>query len=151
MTDTLEALLQAHPAEAPAIGAPDRPWLGHAGLRALTHEVRATLAEAGIARGDRVAIVLPNGPEMAAAFVTIAQSATTAPLNPAYRVDEFDFYLRDLGAKAIVLPADYDGPAAEAASRRGLPLLRLDFDPAAPAGRFTRRRWPRRPSPRTRR
>lgn len=139
MTDTLEALLQAHPAEAPAIGAPDRPWLGHAGLRALTHEVRATLAEAGIARGDRVAIVLPNGSEMAAAFVTIAQSATTAPLNPAYRVDEFDFYLQDLGAKAIVLPADYDGPAAEAASRRGLPLLRLDFDPAAPAGRFTLR------------
>jgi acyl-CoA synthetase (AMP-forming)/AMP-acid ligase II len=40
---------------------------------------------------ERVAIVLPNGPEMAVAFVTVAQSATTAPLNPAYKEDEFAF------------------------------------------------------------
>ena len=39
----------------------------------------------GIGRGDRVAIVLPNGPEMAASFVAIACGATTAPLNPAYK------------------------------------------------------------------
>jgi acyl-CoA synthetase (AMP-forming)/AMP-acid ligase II len=83
--------------------------------------------------------VLPNGPEMAAAFVTIAQSAVTAPLNPAYRADEFDFYLSDLGAKAIVLPAGYDGPALEAAGRHGLVVLRLAFDRRAPAGDFTLR------------
>ena len=41
----------------------------------------------GIGAGDRVAIVLPNGPEMATAFVTIAQAAVTAPLNPAYRTE----------------------------------------------------------------
>ena len=39
----------------------------------------------GIGRGDRVAIVLPNGPEMATAFLAVACGATTAPLNPAYR------------------------------------------------------------------
>ncbi len=33
----------------------------------------------GIDASDRVAIVLPNGPEMASAFVTVAQAATTAP------------------------------------------------------------------------
>ncbi len=53
----------------------------------------------GIGRGDRVAIVLPNGPEMAASFVAIAAGATTAPLNPAYKRDEFDFYLADLNAR----------------------------------------------------
>jgi acyl-CoA synthetase (AMP-forming)/AMP-acid ligase II len=84
-----------------------------------------------------VAIVLPNGPEMAAAFVTVAQSAVTAPLNPAYREEEFDFYLSDLKAKAIVLAAGADGPALSAARRHGLVVLRLSFDPAAPAGRFT--------------
>jgi acyl-CoA synthetase (AMP-forming)/AMP-acid ligase II len=137
MSDTLAALLAAHPDAAPALGAPDRPWLTHGGLRALAARTREALAAAGIGRGDRVAIVLPNGPEMAAAFVTIAQSATTAPLNPAYRADEFDFYLSDLGAKAIVVPADYDGPALEAAGRHGLVVLRLAFDASAPAGGFT--------------
>ena len=47
---------------------------------------------------ERVAIVLPNVPEMAVAFVTVAQSATTAPLNHAYKEDEFAFYLEDLKA-----------------------------------------------------
>ena len=136
MSDTLEALLAPHPDDAPALGAPDRPWLTFGGLRALADVTRAALAAAGVGRGDRIAIVLPNGPEMAAAFVTIAQSATTAPLNPAYRSEEFDFYLGDLGAKAIVLPAGYTGPALEAAERRGLTVLRLGVDPAAPAGAF---------------
>ncbi|MBP7002124.1 acyl--CoA ligase [Amaricoccus sp.] len=134
MTATLASLIASHPSDAPALGAPEREWLGFGGLRQLAHEVRATLAEAGIARGDRVAIVLPNGPEMAAAFVTIAQAATTAPLNPAYRRDEFDFYLDDLGAKAIVLAEGAEGPAAEAAAARGLAVLRLAAE--GPAGRF---------------
>ena len=51
----------------------------------------------------------------AAAFVTIASAATTAPLNPAYRHDEFVFYLNDLGAKALVVEPGSDSPAAKAA------------------------------------
>jgi acyl-CoA synthetase (AMP-forming)/AMP-acid ligase II len=47
----------------------------------------------GIGRGDRVAIVLPNCPEMACAFVAVASCCTAAPLNMAYRADEFAFYL----------------------------------------------------------
>jgi acyl-CoA synthetase (AMP-forming)/AMP-acid ligase II len=137
MSTTLTALLVSHPDDAPALGAPNRPWLTHGGLRALTGRTLAALHAAGIGRGDRVAIVLPNGPEMAAAFVTIAQGAVTAPLNPAYRVDEFDFYLEDLKAKAIVLPAEYDGPALEAAARHSSVVMRLAFDPAEPAGSFT--------------
>jgi len=139
MSDTLSALLSPHPDDAPALGAPDRPWLSHGGLRALAARTVAALHGAGVGRGDRVAIVLPNGPEMAAAFVTIAQGAVTAPLNPAYRLDEFDFYLEDLKAKAIVLPEGHDGPALEAARRHGLTVLWLAAEPAAPAGSFTLR------------
>ncbi|MEM6740724.1 MAG: acyl--CoA ligase [Pseudomonadota bacterium] len=137
MSDTLESLLAPHSAEAPALGAPGRAWLSYGGLRRLTAETRASLRAAGVAASDRVAIVLPNGPEMAAAFVTIAQSATTAPLNPAYREDEFAFYLEDLKAKAIVLADGYDGPALAAAQRFGLTILRLSFAEDAPAGTFT--------------
>ena len=45
-----------------AVGAPGRPWLDGAGLRALAEDARGVLNGAGIGRGDRVCIVLPNGP-----------------------------------------------------------------------------------------
>ena len=91
----------------------------------------------GVGRGDRVAIVLPNGPEMATAFVTIAQTATTAPLNPAYRQEEYEFYLEDLKAKVIVVADDYEGSALPAAKKVGVPVLRLSFNNSDPAGFFT--------------
>ena len=137
MSDTLAALIAAHPGDAPAIGAPDRPWLSYAGLAAQTDRTRAALHAAGIGRGDRVAIVLPNGPEMAAAFVAIAQVAVTAPLNPGYRHEEFAFYLTDLKAKVIVLAEGQEGAALLAARAVGLLVLRLSFDAKDPAGTFS--------------
>lgn len=137
MADTIAALLQSAEPDARAIGAPGRDWLTFDGLRALSEKVRESLNGIGIGPTDRVAIVLPNGPEMAAAFITIAQAACTAPLNPAYREDEFAFYLEDLKAKAIVLAEDYDGPALAAAERFGLIVVRLRVAPGAAAGAFT--------------
>ncbi|RUW37977.1 acyl--CoA ligase, partial [Mesorhizobium sp. M1E.F.Ca.ET.041.01.1.1] len=90
----------------------------------------------GIGRGDRVAIVLPNGPEMATAFITVAAAASTAPLNPAYRADELDFYLSDIGVKAILVGKDERGPSVEVAERLGIPVLRLVVPVGAPAGVF---------------
>ena len=137
MTNTIAELLAGKDPASPAIGAPGRPWLTYGGLAALSTTVRAQLRNAGIAAEDRVAIVLPNGPEMAAAFITIAQSAVTAPLNPAYRQDEFSYYLEDLKAKAVLLPSGYDGPAAAAATAKGIPILRLETGPDLPAGQFS--------------
>jgi acyl-CoA synthetase (AMP-forming)/AMP-acid ligase II len=90
----------------------------------------------GIGAADRVAIVLPNGPEMAAAFVTIAQGAVTAPLNPAYQREEYSFYLDDLNAKALVVLEGYEGPALAAAEPLGLSILRLHPVAGGPAGQF---------------
>ena len=64
----------------PAILAPDRATLTYGELRALADATLASLAGQGIGRNDRVAIVLPNGPEMATAFIAVACGATTAPL-----------------------------------------------------------------------
>lgn len=136
MQTTIQALLAQHPDEAPAIGAPGRDWMSYGGLRAQAAKVGAQLHGYCIGRGDRVAIVLPNGPEMAVAFVTVAQAATTAPLNPAYREDEFAFYLEDLKAKAIILAEGYEGPALAAAQRFGLTVLSLSVPEGAPAGAF---------------
>jgi len=119
-----------------AIGAPERAPLTYAGLRHLIGNTVVSLNALGIGRNDRVAIVLPNGPEMAAAFVTIAAGATTAPLNPAYRAEEFEFYLTDLGAKALILDAAGNEAAEAVAKKLGMPVLRLDVAADAPAGKF---------------
>ncbi|MBP0482930.1 AMP-binding protein [Sagittula salina] len=132
---TLAELIQQHPDTSNAIGAPGRDWMTYGDLKELSKYVRKTLRGAGVGATDRVAIVLPNGPEMAAAFVTVAQSATTAPLNPAYKEDEFSFYLDDLKARAIIVEAGYDGPARAAAERFGLIVIELTA--TEPAGTFT--------------
>ncbi len=133
---TLTSLLAAGAGDAPAIGAPGRKPLSHDGLRAFAAQIVETLNGYGLGRNDRIAIVLPNGPEMAAAFVAVAAGATTAPLNPAYRADEFEFYLTDLNAKGIVLEAGYDGPALDVAERLGVPVIRLTPRAEDAAGLF---------------
>ncbi len=131
----VERIARAHD-DSLAIAAPERAALTYRGLRRQIVEVAGQLNGRGIGRGDRVAIVLPNGPEMAAAFVSVAAAATTAPLNPAYRADELDFYLTDIGAKAILVAADETGPAITVAERLGIGILRLVTTPGEPAGSF---------------
>jgi acyl-CoA synthetase (AMP-forming)/AMP-acid ligase II len=133
--DTISALLESGNDHASAIGAPERATLTYAELRGVVRRTVSSLNAMGIGRNDRVAIVLPNGPEMAAAFLGIACGATTAPLNPAYRRDEFDFYLADLNAKALVIQAGTESPAIEVARQRGIPIVRLSS--GARAGDFT--------------
>ena len=89
----------------------------------------AALRAFGLRRNDRVAIVLPNGPDMAVAFLGVASGATCAPLNPAYRASEFDFYLTDLDAKALIIAIGVESPAREVAARRGIPIVELTVEP----------------------
>ena len=126
--DTVRALLDAGADDAVAIAAPDRAPLTFSALR---HHVDATidaLNRNGVGRNDRVAIVLPNGPDMASAFLSIACAATTAPLNPAYRAEEFDFYLSDLNARALVVEAGGETPARDVAMEHGIPVYELAPD-----------------------
>ena len=133
---TLPALLELGEAARPALRATEgRAALTYAALRALAADTVAALNAKGIGRGDRVAIVVPNGPEMAAAFIAIGCGATTAPLNPAYREDEFSFYIDDLKAKALVVMRGVETPARAAAQKLGVPILELV--PGQAAGAFT--------------
>ena len=135
LSDTISALIESGQDHRSAIGAPERPALTFSELRTLCRRTIVGLNAMGIGRHDRVAIVLPNGPEMAAAFVAIACGATTAPLNPAYRQEEFDFYLSDLNAKALVIADGMESPAIDVAKKRGIPIVRLAG--GAHAGDFT--------------
>lgn len=137
--ETIVQLLERGAAADPAIGAPGAWPLDYARLRDLTERTVGALNGMGIGRGDRVAIVLPNSPEMASAFLTIASGATTAPLNPAYRAEEFEFYLSDLRAKALVILDGMDSPARAVAAERGIPVVALVPDPEGAAGSFSLR------------
>ena len=99
--------------------------------------MQAALSAFGLGREDRVALVLPNGPEMATAFLGVACGAVCAPLNPDYRPEELDFYLSDLGVKAVVVEAGSDSPARAAASSRGIEVIELASSYSAAAGAFS--------------
>ena len=133
---TIVELLAAGADDAPALLAPERPPLTYAALRRQVAATVARLNEFGIGRNAAVAIVLPNGPEMASAFISIAGGATTAPLNPSYREEEFEFYLDDLKAELLVVKDGIDTPALAAATKLGIPVATLRFDAADPAGVF---------------
>jgi acyl-CoA synthetase (AMP-forming)/AMP-acid ligase II len=133
---TIRTLLETGDDDAPAIGAPDRPDLSYSGLRRQVDRTVTSLRAIGIQRNDAVAIVLPNGPEMASAFVSIACGATTAPLNPAYRQEEFRFYLSDLDAKLLVVEAGSRSPALDVARELGIDAVELSYVPGDAAGTF---------------
>ncbi|WP_224369161.1 acyl--CoA ligase [Hyalangium versicolor] len=141
--DTIAGLMEQGAEDDVAIGAPGRVELSHGGLRRLARSTVAALNGMGIGRGDRVALVLPNGPEMATAFLCIACGATTAPLNPAYQAQEFEFYLTDLNARVLVVQEGMESPARAVAAARGIPVVELVPESQGPSGSFTLR--PERP------
>src|SRR5215472_1250489 len=81
---------------APAILAPDRTALTYGVLHQHIDKTGRTLRATGIGRHDRVAVVLPNGPELALATLGVAASAVCTPVNPAYEPEELDRYFADL-------------------------------------------------------
>jgi acyl-CoA synthetase (AMP-forming)/AMP-acid ligase II len=134
-TATIPQILKAASDTDVALSAPGQSPLTHAQLRRHIEAVVQQFAGFGIGRGVRVAIVLPNGPAMASAFLGVAAAASAAPLNPAYRAEEFDFFLSDLGAAAVIVDAGDPGPVAEVARAKGIPLIALSAGDGA-AGLF---------------
>jgi len=134
---TILELLAAGADDATAISAPGRTPLTYGALRTFLGDTLDVLRSMGAGRNDRVAIVQPNGPEMAVSFLAAAAGCAAAPLNPAYRADEFEFYLTDLDARLLIVEAEKASPAIEVAHRLGVPVAQLAPNQAGPAGSFT--------------
>jgi oxalate---CoA ligase len=106
-----------------AIVSPSGDAASYRTIATVLDTVGAGLRAMGVRRGDVVGIVAPNGAFAATAFLTVANAATAAPLNPAYREPEFAFYMGDLGLKALLVPKGFS-PAAEAvAADLGIPVV----------------------------
>ena len=99
---TLREVLDYGVAEHAALVSPDGPTITYDDLRAQVDRLRVQLRSLGIRKEDRVAIVLPNGLESIVTFLAVTAAATAAPLNAAYKIDEFAFYLDDTNASAVI-------------------------------------------------
>jgi acyl-CoA synthetase (AMP-forming)/AMP-acid ligase II/acyl carrier protein len=122
--------------DAPAVLTPDDKVIPY---RVLSDHLQATtlqLTRMGIRPGDRLAVVLPNGPEMATAFLAISSVCTCAPLNPSFPAGEYRFSLEELQVKALVAISGNNHPACQAAFELGIPILHLRPDSRL-AGVFT--------------
>lgn len=109
--------------------------LNHAELHERVAAALASLRAFGIGRGDRVAIALPQGADMVVAFLAVAAGATAAPLNPAYTKNDFLFHLRDLPARALIVPLGGGAAARAAAEELGVPIV--DLEGSAKEGCFS--------------
>ena len=119
--------------DAPALQAPgDSHALSYGQLATIVDELADELASLGIEGSDRVALVLPPGPELIELLLAITSlGAAAAPLNPAYGESEFSFYLEDLRPRALLLPRG-ELPAARRAAQTDVTLIDVS---SVPGGR----------------
>jgi acyl-CoA synthetase (AMP-forming)/AMP-acid ligase II len=136
----LPHLLQHHAKripDAPAILAPGRPPLTYGRLYQHIESTGYALQAMGIGRSDRIAVVLPNGPEMAVTILAAAATAVCAPINPAYQAAELERYFADLRPRALITQAGIDSPARRVALSHGVRVIELSAALDATAGLFT--------------
>jgi acyl-CoA synthetase (AMP-forming)/AMP-acid ligase II len=134
MTATLLDLLRPEFGARTAIILPESTIrLSYDALRHQVEAVAEALAASGIGRGDRVGIALPNGLPTVVCFLAASMAGTAAPLNPAYREDEFRFYLGDIDARVLLVPPDGADAARRAAGDR-IPVLTVVMDESGTVG-----------------
>ena len=122
--------------DAPAILAPGHPPLTYRRLRDHVRDVMGILNATGLGRNERIAVVLPNGPELAVSCLAVAASTTCAPLNPAYSEREFEYYFDALRPDAVIVPAGIDLPARTVAQAKGIRTIELSPHSENVAGLF---------------
>ncbi len=133
---TIKALLDKGADNALALSAPSRTAMDYRALRAHVEKIGGQLAAQGLRAGDRVAIVLPNGPEMASAFLCVSCYMSAAPLNPAYKKSEYAFYLEDLRPKLVIVAENSTNPVKEAAKELNINVVEAKVSADMPAGGF---------------
>ena len=94
--------------QSPAIivpGKPDALSISFQQLNSHVSSFQRDLAQLGIAPQAAVSIALPNSYEFIVAFLAASwQRAIAAPLNPAYKQEEFEFYIGDLDSAVALIP-----------------------------------------------
>jgi acyl-CoA synthetase (AMP-forming)/AMP-acid ligase II len=133
----LQDLLSHHGRNAPdrhAILAPGCLPLTYGALWMQTRDVVRGLRSLGLGRTDRVAMVLPEGPEAAVAMVAVAAGAVCVPLNPGFTDDEYQRYFGELRLAALITCAHLNSASRRAAHSLGIPVIDVSTRPHDGAG-----------------
>ena len=110
--------------------------LSYENLKSFTDNIARQLAGNEISNKDRAAIVLPNGPFMASSFLAISSYMSAAPLNPAYKADEYEFYLKDLSPKIVIVEPNSKNNVIEVAKKLKIPVCEIKIQKDSPPGLF---------------
>lgn len=93
---------------------------------------QAKLAKLRVAPQSAVSIALPNSYEFIVSFLAVSwQRAIAAPLNPAYKTEEFEFYIDDLSSALALVPKgafSKNGPAIQAAGKYDAAIAECYWD-----------------------
>ncbi len=138
--DTIYETINYHALQQPdsiAITAPNRNDLTFKALIDRVDDIALILGGINAGKKLRIAIIMPNGPEMAVAFLAASSLAAAAPLNPQYKASDLEFYLSDLKADILLIHSETESAAREVAQKMAIPVLEALFDLDKPAGFFT--------------
>ncbi|KAL3424438.1 peroxisomal-coenzyme A synthetase [Phlyctema vagabunda] len=101
-------------------------------LAAEVFSFQKKLAKLGVTPQSAVSIALPNTYEFIIAFLAAAwQRGIAAPLNSAYKQEEFEFYIDDLKSAVALVPKgsfQQDGPAVRAARKYNAAIAECYFN-----------------------
>src|SRR3989442_413788 len=81
-------------------------------LDALSNQVASSLKAAGLQKGDRVGLMLPNVPQFPMAYFGILKAGgVVVPMNVLLKAPEVSFYMGDSGARFLIAWDDFAGEA----------------------------------------
>lgn len=134
MALTLQSAIKGDPS-ATAVIIPSKPHaltVTYSSLASQVSRFQQQLADLGITLGSPVSIALPNSWEFIVAFLAASwQRGIAAPLNPAYKQDEFEFYIEDVQSAIVLVPRgawDAAAPSVKAARRFNAAIAECYWD-----------------------
>ena len=125
MKKTIRDLINNNKDDDIAITSDNSKPLKFSELKKHVYNISSQLSGNGILKTDRAAIVLPNGPEMATAFLAVSSYMSAAPLNPSYKTSEYEFYLKDLNPKIVIVEKNSTNLVVKAAHKLGIEICEI--------------------------
>jgi acyl-CoA synthetase (AMP-forming)/AMP-acid ligase II/acyl carrier protein len=117
---------------------PERPALidvagGATSYASLDQRVARLVATLGNpARGDRMAVVMPNGPDMSVALLAVMSVCVAVPFNPAYTEAELEAYFAQARITSLLVGGDKSWTARTVARKLSIPIMEFGTAHALP-------------------
>ena len=120
----VEPFVQISP-DAPAIMGPRDQVLNYLQLSRTVSALTEFLSSREIKLNQRIAVVNPNGFEMAISFLAISNVASFVPLSPDYSLEQYRYYFEILKTDTLVLPPDYNSALLRIAEEMNMTIYFL--------------------------